>query len=498
MTSTNNYVAIDLGAESGRAMIGRFDGNKIALNAVHRFANTPVWALGKLYWNVLSLFHEIKQGLGIAGRELGGALDGIGVDTWGVDYALLGKDDALLGNPHNYRDPRTDGILDKAFARVPRREIFEHTGIQFMQINSLFQLYASKLANEAILEQAATFLMVPDLLNYWLTGVKACEFSDATTTQFYDPRKRAWARSLLEKLGLPTHMLLDVIQPGTVLGPLHANVLSDTGLGAVPVIAPACHDTGSAVAAVPAEGEDYAYLSSGTWSLIGVETREPVITEQSLAFNVTNEGGVCGTFRLLKNIMGLWIVQQCRRTWAAAGQEFSYAQITEMAAQAPAFGPLIDVDAHDFLAPGDMPARIRAYCARTGQKVPESVGEITRCALESLACTYRWVLERMEILAGRKLNTINIVGGGSQNQLLSQFTADVTQRRVVAGPIEATALGNVLMQMMATGRISSLAEGRQIVRQSFDLMTYEPKAAAGWDEAYARYCKLHEQTQEGL
>ncbi|NLG28173.1 MAG: rhamnulokinase [Chloroflexi bacterium] len=497
MSHTSNYIAIDLGAESGRTMLARFDGRRIDLTPVHRFANTPVWVLGGLYWNVLALFGEIKQGLGIAGRELMGDIDGIGVDTWGVDYALLGKDDALLGNPRNYRDPRTDGVMEKVFARVPRTEIFEQTGIQFMQLNTLFQMYASRLAGDAVLDQARTLLMLPDLLNYWLTGTKTCEFSDATTTQFYDPRQRDWARSLLDRLGLPSHILLDVIQPGTLLGPLHPNVSGETGLASVPVIAPACHDTGSAVAAVPFEREDSAYLSSGTWSLIGVETREPVINAQSLAFNVTNEGGVCGTYRLLKNIMGLWIVQQCRHTWAQSGQELSYAEIAQQAAQAPAFGPLIDVDAHDFLHPGDMPVRIQAFCARTGQRVPEGVGEIARCAFESLACTYRWVLERMEILAGRPLNQINIVGGGSQNELLSQFTADCTRRPVVAGPIEATALGNVLMQLMATGRISSLAEGRQIVRQSFDLITYEPSASSGWEDAYARYCALHEQTPLG-
>lgn len=496
MSKTSNYLAFDLGAESGRAVVGRFDGDKLELLTIHRFPNGPVKVLGSLYWDVLRLFSELKQGLALYRRQYGPALDGIGLDTWGVDSALLGRNDVLLGNPHHYRDPRTEGMLAAAFARVPREEIFEYTGIQFMEINSLYQLLAMKLSGDPTLEKAEALLMMPDLFNFWLTGVKACEFSDATTTQFYDPRRRDWARPLLERLGLPTHILQPVIQPGTVLGPLLPEIGEETGLEGAPVIAPACHDTGSAVAAVPARGKDFAYISSGTWSLMGVESPEPVITKESLAFNFTNEGGVCGTFRLLKNIMGLWLVQECRRTWAQEGEELSYAQLTQLAAEAPAFGPLVEPDSHDFLRPGDMPARIRAFCARTGQKMPETKGEVVRCALESLALKYRWVLEKLEIMCGSRLGTIHIVGGGSQNQLLCQLAADATQRPVIAGPVEATAAGNVLMQAIARGHIASLAEGREIVRRSFEMATYEPSSAAGWDEAYARFLAIREQTPE--
>jgi rhamnulokinase len=496
MTRTSNYLAFDLGAESGRAVVGRFDGDKLELTPIHRFPNGPVRVLGSLYWDVLRLFGEMKQGLALYRRQYGPNLDGIGLDTWGVDSALIGHNDTLLGNPHHYRDPRTEGMLKAAFERVPREEIFQYTGIQFMEINSLYQLLSMKLSGDPTLDKAEALLMMPDLFNYWLTGVKACEFSDATTTQFYDPRRRDWARPLLERLGLPTHILQPVVQPGTVLGSLRADVGEETGLEAIPVIAPACHDTGSAVAGVPAKADGFAYISSGTWSLMGVESPRPVITKDSLAFNFTNEGGVCGTFRLLKNIMGLWLVQECRRTWAQEGKELSYAEITDLASQAPAFGPLIEPDSHDFLRPGDMPSRIRAFCTRTGQKPPETNGAVVRCALESLALKYRWVLEKLEIMQGKPLHTLHILGGGSQNQLLCQLAADATQRLVVAGPIEATAAGNILMQAIARGHIASLAEGRDVVRRSFELAIYEPGTSAGWDDAYARFLAIRERTPD--
>ncbi|MHB1295816.1 MAG: rhamnulokinase [Anaerolineae bacterium] len=490
MAHTSNYLAFDLGAESGRAIVGRFDGGKLELSTIHRFANGPVQVFGSLYWDVLRLYGELCQGLTLYRREHGAALDGIGLDTWGVDFGLLDRKGQLLGNPRHYRDARTEGMLDAALEVVSRQEIFEQSGIQFMIINSLYQLLAMQKGGDPTLEQADALLMIPDLLNYWFTGVKTCEFSDATTTQFYDPRRRDWARPLLEKLGLPTHVLQEVIQPGTIIGPLLPSFADETGLSGVPVIAPACHDTGSAVAAVPAKGDDFAYISSGTWSLMGVETLEPVINADSLAYNFTNEGGVCGTFRLLKNIMGLWLVQQCRRTWAQEGEDLSYDEITRMAAEAPAFGALVNPDDHDFLRPGNMPARIVAYCTRTGQRAPQTKGEMVRCALESLAFTYRWVLGKLELLTGKRLNAIHVVGGGCQNRLLCQFTADCTGRTVIAGPIEATAMGNILMQAVARGRLGSLAEGRDVVGRSFDLITYEPRATAGWDDAYGRYMKL--------
>ncbi len=497
MRQTCNYVAFDLGAESGRAMLGAFDGETLSLSTLHRFANGPVRVFDSLYWDVLRLFGEIKTALGLFRRQVGNALEGLGLDTWGVDFALLGRDGQLLANPHHYRDARTEGMLEEAFRRVPREEIFEATGIQFMEINTLYQLLSMKIKGDPTLDQASALLMMPDLFHYWLAGVRACEFTDATTSQCYDPRAKDWARSLLERLDLPAHFLQPIVPPGTVLGPLHGSVAEEVGLSGVRVIAPGTHDTASAVAAVPARGRDFVYISSGTWSLMGVEVREPVITAESLRYNFTNEGGVFGTFRLLKNIMGLWLVQECRRTWAQEGQEHSYDELTALAAQAPAFGPVVDPDCHDFLRPGDMPARLRAFCARTGQRIPESKGEIVRCVLESLALKYRWVLEKLEQMLGRRLNVIHIVGGGSQNHLLSQFAADATQRPVLTGPVEATALGNILMQAIATGRIGSLEEAREVVRRSCALQSFEPGPAAPWDEAYGRFLHILTEGPDG-
>ncbi|MBC7235950.1 MAG: rhamnulokinase [Chloroflexi bacterium] len=496
MSPNSHYLAFDLGAESGRAVVGLLGDKGLALSTLHRFPNGPVRVFEHLYWDVLRLFGEIKNALGMYRLEYGPTLGGIGVDTWGVDLALLGRDDQLLGNPHHYRDPRTVGMLKEAFRLVPREEIFQYTGIQFMEINSLYQLLAMKRRGDPALEQAKALLMMPDLFNFWLTGIKACEFSDATTTQFYDPRARDWARPLLAKLGLPTHFLQEIVPPGTVLGTLHPSVAEETGLDSVPVIAPACHDTGSAVAAVPARGRDFAYISSGTWSLMGVEIPEPVISAESLAFNFTNEGGVCGTFRLLKNIMGLWLVQECRRAWAHEGDELSYDEITALAAKATPFGPLIEPDSVEFLRPGDMPRRIQDFCRRTGQRVPETKGEIARCALESLALKYRWALEKLEKMLGRRLEVIHVVGGGSQNRLLCQLTADATGRPVVGGPVEATAIGNILMQILAQGQIASLAEGRELVRRSFETIDYEPTSPKAWDEAYERFIELRHQVPE--
>lgn len=487
---TIDYLALDLGAESGRAILGQFDGSRLTLQPIHRFPNGPVNIMGHLYWDVPRLWAEMKEGLAVYRREHRGELASIGLDTWGVDFALLGRHDVLLGLPFNYRDARTAGMIEKAFSIVPRNEIFAQTGIQFMEINTLYQLLAMRLADDPLLDEARTLLMIPDLFNYWFTGVKAVEFSIATTSQFYDPRRGDWAYPLLGKLGLPAHILPKINQPGTILGPLLPSVAEEIGLEKVKLVAPACHDTGSAVAAVPATGEDFAYISSGTWSLMGVETREPVINDDSLAYNFTNEGGVCGTFRLLKNIMGLWLVQQCRSTWQQAGEDLSYPELTDLAAQAAPFRAVLDPDCPDFLRPGDMPARIRNYCQRTGQVIPETKGEIIRCALESLALRYRWVIERLELLVNHPINTIHIVGGGSQNQLLSQFAADATRRMVIAGPVEATAAGNLMMQAISFGHIGSLAEGREVIRRSFEVTAYEPHESAGWDEAYDRFNQL--------
>jgi len=498
VAQAKRFLAFDLGAESGRAVVGLLtgpgarhrEGDRLRLEEVHRFPNAPVRVLDSLHWDVLRLYAEMKRGLRMCVQEFGSDLASIGLDTWGVDFALLDCDDRLIGNPYHYRDPRTDGLMEEAFRRVPREEIFERTGIQFMQLNTLYQLLSMALSHSAELQSAHRLLMIPDLLNFWLTGRKVCEFTEATTSQFYDPRAGDWARDMLERLSIPTHILGQIVPPGTVLGPLLPSVAEEVGLSDVPVIAPACHDTGSAVAAVPFESAGGCYLSSGTWSLMGVEVTEPVITPRSLEYNFTNEGGVCSTFRLLKNIMGLWLVQECRRVWAQEAEGYSYDDLTWMAEQAAPFVALLNPDDPAFLHPADMPAEIRAFCTRTGQPVPEDKGAMVRCVLESLALTYRSTLEKLEAMLGCELEVIHIVGGGSRNGLLSQFTADATQRPVLAGPVEATAIGNVLMQALALGEFASLQEARAVVRGSFEVVHYQPGDPTPWDAAYERFCEL--------
>lgn len=494
MTKTTNFLAFDLGAESGRAVVGRFDGERLRLEEVHRFANGPTRIHDNLHWNVLSLFAEMKHGLAQAVHTYEGKIATIGVDTWGVDFGLLDRAGNLISNPYHYRDSRTDGIVEKAFEIVPREEIFEQTGIQFIQLNTLFQLLAMARQNAPTLEIAETLLMMPDLFNYWFTGQKACEYTDASTSQCYDMGRGCWSNALLEKLGLPTHIFPEVIQPGTALGPLLPAIAAEIGLEQkLSVIAPGSHDTASAVAGVPvAESakDSFAYISSGTWSLMGTETATPVINDKSLAYNFTNEGGVQQTIRLLKNIMGLWLVQESRRTWAKQGDKLSYDDLTRMASAATPFSALVEPDDPSFLAPGDMPVRLRDFCTRTGQTPPETQGAFVRCALESLTLKYRWVVEKLEALTGRSISVIHLVGGGSQNRLLNQFTADATGRQVVTGPIEATAIGNILMQMLAVGQISTLSEGRDIVRRSFPVETYQPQDTSAWLEAYERYLEL--------
>jgi rhamnulokinase len=497
MTATLSILAFDLGAESGRAVLGHFDGERLRLEEVLRFGNGPVPLLGSLHWDVLRLWAEVTAGLRAAAARAGHALSSAGVDTWGVDLALLASDGSLLGNPYHYRDRRTDGIMEEAFRVVPRAEIYAQTGIQFLQFNTLYQLLAMVKAGSPALAAAQTLLTIPDLFHYWLSGCQANEFTIATTTQCYDPRRGGWATDLLQRLSIPTHIFGRIVPPCTVLGPLQAEVAREADCPVVPVVAPGSHDTASAVAAVPVTRPDYAYLSSGTWSLMGVEVQQPVIGDQSLACNVTNEGGVGGTFRLLKNIMGLWLVQECRRAWARTGDALSYDDLTALAAEAPAFGSFVVPGDARFLPPGDMPARIQAFCRETGQAVPESRGQIVRCALESLALEYRRVLAQLEGLAGHPLPVLHVVGGGSRNRLLNQFTANATGRAVIAGPVEATATGNILGQALALGHIGSLAEGRTLVRRSFDVVTFEPEHPAAWDDAYARYLQLVERTQTG-
>lgn len=491
MAAEAKFLAFDLGAESGRGLVGFFDGERLRLEDVHRFPTGGTRVLDALHWDALRLFDELKRGLSKAVAAHGREFEALGVDTWGVDFGLLGRDDSLLGNPRHYRDHGNDGMMEAAFAVVPRDRIFARTGIQFMQFNSLFQLLALKQHGSPLLDVAQTLLMMPDLFHFWFTGVKSTEFSIATTTQFYDPQGRAWATDLLAELGLPTHLLTDIVPTATPIGTLRADIAEQAGCGPIPVVAPAEHDTGSAVVAVPAATPDYAYISSGTWSLMGIETAEPRISAQTLAANFTNEGGAAGTIRLLKNIMGLWLVQECRRSWARHGQEYSYAELTERAAEAPPFIALIEPDATPFLAPDDMLSAIYDFCEQTGQPRPTNVGATARCCLESLALKYRWALERLEAFRGQRIETIHIVGGGTQNRLLCQLAADATRRAVIAGPVEATAIGNVLMQAMGRGHLASLSEAREVVRRSFDLVTYTPSGNAdAWEAAYTRFLAL--------
>jgi len=484
MVSTANFLAVDIGAESGRCMLGSFDGECIGLREIHRFNNSPIRLLDRLHWDVLRLFTEVKNGLAKSVQECGSGLTGFGLDTWGVDFALLDEQGELLGNPYHYRDNQTKGMLEEAFRRMPREEIYQQTGIQFMRLNSLYQLLALEARKSPLLFTAKTFLMVPDLFNYWFTGQKVCEYTDASTSQCLDAVTRDWAWSLLDRMNIPTHIFPQIIQPGSVLGELLPSIAEEIGAKGLPVIATATHDNASALASISRESE--GYLSSGTWSVVGTELIEPIINDITLRFNFTNEGGVCGTISLFKNIMGLWLIQECRRTWSLEGDNLSYNEISQLAAGAPAFAAVIDPDSTEFLTPGDMPARIRDYCRRTGQKVPDTPGAIARTIFESLALKYRWVFERLEQILERHLDTLQIIGGGSQNRLQNQFVANAINRPVIAGPFEATTIGNLLMQMLALGFVSSLEEGRQLVKCSFQTETYLPQETGSWDEAYPR------------
>jgi rhamnulokinase len=474
MTSTKNILAFDLGAESGRAVLGRFDGSRLTLDVIHRFSNRPVHTLDSVHWDVLGLYGEMLIALRKGAAEPGG-IASLGVDTWGVDFALLGRDGSLLGNPRHYRDPHTEGIMEEVFRQVPREKIFQQTGVQFLRFNTLFQLAAMKRDRSPLLDAAHNLLFMPDLFHYWFTGIKVNEFTDASTSQMLDAVSKSWAYGLLKAVGISERLPGSLVAPGTVLGPLRSAICSDTSVGAVEVIAPATHDTACAVAAVPATGDSWAYISSGTWSLMGAELPQAIIDEKALEHNFTNEGGVAGTTRLLKNIMGLWLVQECRRAWERKGRSFTYEELTRLAEQSPGRQSMIDPDAEAFWLPPDMPAAIAEFCRRSGQKAPSGEGAIVRCALDSLASKYQWVLERMEELIDRRLEVIHVVGGGSQNGLLCQLTADACKRPVLAGPVEATAIGNILVQAMGLGLLSSLADAREVVRRSFEVQLYSPR-----------------------
>jgi len=479
----SRFLAFDLGAESGRAISARLRSGVLELAEICRFPNEPVRVDGSLYWDMPRLWLQMQRTLERLPRSE--RFDSIGVDAWGCDYGLIGEGGDLLANPYHYRDSRTDGVMDDVFERVPRPRIYEITGIQFLPFNTLYQLVAAARATPRLLEAATQFGTIPDILNYWLTGDLRSEYTIATTTQMVDARTRTWAEDLLRELDIPTRLLPRLIEPGSPLGTLQRSVAP--ALAGTPVVVPACHDTGSAGASVPAS-DGRAFLSSGTWSLLGTEVPQPIITPRALDANFTNEGGVCGTTRLLKNIGGLWLLQGCRRDWAREGRSYEYAQLMEVAAdQRHAFQSLFDPDDRAFLHPDRMTAAIAGYCRRTGQPEPDGPGSFTRAILESLAFKYRVVLEALEELTGTAIAEIQIVGGGSRNRLLNQFTADATGRTVIAGPVEATALGNIAMQMLATGAVASLADARRIIEGSFPAERFEPAAADRWDAHYRRF-----------
>jgi rhamnulokinase len=489
MTENANYIAVDLGAESGRVMLGRIAGGRLTLEQVHRFGNGPVPEQGTLRWDFQRLLAEIKTGIGLAAKAADDQVGGIGVDTWGVDFGLLGADGQLLEAPYHYRDSRTNGMMEKAFAVMPKRRIYENTGIQFMQLNSLYQLLAMRLANSEVLARTDRLLFVADLISYFLCGQAFGEYTLASTSQMMDMKTGQWSRPIFEELGLPMRIMPKITRPGTVVANLTDDVAREIGCGRIPVIAVGSHDTASAVLGVPARGDKWAYLSSGTWSLMGVEIPGAIVNDKTFQYEFTNEGGVENTIRLLKNIMGLWLVQECKRQWERQGQTIAYGELAQMAAQAKPFFGYINCDNSDFLAPGDMPARINKCLAETGQKPTQDKGQMVRLVLESLALKYRSVLSAIEDVTGGTIKVLHIVGGGIQNELLCQFTADATGRKVITGPVEATASGNILMQARAAGQLKSIDEARAVIRNSFELKEYQPQNTALWEKQYNKFVR---------
>jgi rhamnulokinase len=481
------FLAIDLGAESGKIHLGGVSGGRLEAEEVHRFDNVPVRLPDGLYWDTLRILHEIKLGLRAAARR--GGCESIGICSWGVDFALLDRNGRLVANPMHYRDARTEKGVKAVAERVGHRDIYAATGIQFMPINTLNQLAA--MLDEPNLEVADAMLLMPDLFNYWLAGRRVSERTFASTTQLYDVAQREWAWKLIDEVGLPRRLFQELIDPGTPVGPLLADVAREAGFAHPPtVVAIASHDTASAVLAAPIR-EGTAYISSGTWSLVGVELPSPVITEAARDANFTNEEGFAATTRLLRNVMGLWILQECRRTWEREGESYDYEELVALAGEAPAFRTYIDPDDAAFLAPGDMPERIRLFSEKAGWRPPGGVGEVVRCILQSLALKYRWVIERAEELARVPIDHVHVVGGGARNRVLNQMVADATGRPVTAGPTEATSVGNLLVQAHAAGEVGSLDEMREVVRRSTRIDRFEPTAGrGGWDNAYDRFRAL--------
>jgi rhamnulokinase len=485
---TAGLAAVDLGAQSGRVAVGRFDGERLGVEEVHRFPNVPVRTGATLHWDVLRLYGDVLDGLRAAGRD--DRIDSVAVDSWAVDFGLVDDRGRLLGNPVHYRDRRRAAQFEAVFERVPARELYERTGIQLLPINTIFELAAMAADADPTLAAAGRLLLIPDLIHHWLCGSEVSERTNATTTQCLDAWTGTWLVDLLDRLDVPGRILPEVVPPATPLGPITRDVAAETGLGAPTVVAAATHDTASAVAAVPLRGERSAYVSLGTWSLVGVEAREPVMTDAAFRANVTNEGGVEGTVRVLCNVTGLWLLHECSRVWALAGRTYSADELVGLARAAEPLRSLFDPNDPSFAEPGDMPARIAEYCARTGQPAPADDGAVVRCILESLALKHAEAVDALGGITGRELEEIHVVGGGARNDLLCRWTADASGRAVLAGPAEATLVGNLLVQAMALGEISSLEDGREVVRRSFAADVYEPSGDAGWSEARERFATL--------
>lgn len=483
----DRFLAFDLGAESGRAILGHISNGRLTMEEVRRFPNTPLHVSGHMHWDIHALLNEMKEAMAACLDRLGRAPSSIGIDTWGVDFGLLDGEGSVLGLPYCYRDPRTEGAMDGYFKLVPRKDVYESTGIQFLPFNTLFQVYSMVRDRSPLLDSASSLLFMPDLFGYLLTGRKVSESTIASTSQMLDPRTREWRDGLFRAMGLSETMLQEIIEPGTLLGPLSPGNAAETGLGPVPVMAVAGHDTASAVAAVPASGRDWAYISSGTWSLVGVETSRPLISAEAFENNFTNEGGVAGTTRFLKNVTGLWLLQGCRRSWAAAGRQYSYEEMAAAAEESPAFACLIDPDHPLFLNPPDMVEAIRTFCARTGQKAPATPAAFARTIFESLALKYRLVLDDLKRITGRPISTVHVIGGGSKNSLLCRYTAEAAGVPVMAGPAEATSLGNISLQAMALGILKDIEEARTMIADSFRPRRYEPGTGKSWEEALSRF-----------
>ena len=464
-------------------MLGSFDGDKITIEEIHRFPNDPVLMNGTLYWDVYRIFFEIKQAIVKALES--GDFESIGIDTWGVDFGLLREDGSLVECPVHHRDARTRNLMDEAFGKMPREHFYAITGIQFMELNTVFQLWSIVRNRGHLLDQASTMLMMPDLFNFFLTGVKKTEYSIATTTQLLAAKTGSWSSEILETFGIPARIATEIIPSGTLLGSLRQEICQELECPPVKVVAVAGHDTQCAVVAIPSHEKDFLFISSGTWTLFGTEIDKPILNEKSAALNLTNEGGYGGKITFLKNIIGLWLIQESRRQWKREGKDFSYTDLAEMARGAEGFRSYIDPDDPDFMIPGNIPRRIQEYCRRTNQEVPATIPEIARCVYQSLALKYRWALGEIEACTGRRYASLHMVGGGVQDSFLCQLTANACGLPLAAGPVEATVLGNIAVQMMTLGSIRDIAEARRLISDSNPIASYEPQDIEQWNEAYA-------------